>query len=261
MIVDVVWTYWQLTWVVVRCMQWRYTEHFYSASLRPLFVPSSHPIPLRVSLSISSLPRPFGAMPDARCPMWDVMRGMNWKKYCWFFYFWISSYMGPKSNKLISLEGASKQVSKKWTVTVSFHLFFVVWRKRTVLTISIGELMSYISLHLLYSSGLSLIKRLTTQSPKVSLCHCSWPEFFEGDCCRSFDVNWSNNLIKLFLMKISEDQPKQDLLQEEDAEGALRCHFRRASRSYELPSLKGVADEIQGTFTKPYLFFLLRKLA
>ena len=169
--------------------------------------------------------------------------------------------MGPKSNKLISLEGASKQVSKKWTVTVSFHLFFVVWRKRTVLTISIGELMSYISLHLLYHLGLSLIKRLTTQSPKVSLCHCSWPEFFEGDCCRSFDVNWSNNLIKLFLMKISEDQPKQDLLQEEDAEGALWCHFRRASRSYELPSLKGVADEIQGTFTKPYLFFLLRRLA
>ena len=182
--------------------------------------------------------------------------------------FEVSTWLSEIGSKLHNPFGTNsdglktvEQKSKKWTVTVSFHLFFVVWRKRTVLTISIGELMSYISLHLLYHSGLSLIKRLTTQSPKVSLCHCSWPEFFEGDCCRSFDVNWSNNLIKLFLMKISEDQPKQDLLQEEDAEGALWCHFRRASRSYELPSLKGVADEIQGTFTKPYLFFLLRRLA
>ena len=194
---------------------------------------SHHPIPLRVSLSIS------GPALLERCGEWTEKSFAD-------FYFWISSYMGPKSNKLISLEGASKQVSKKWTVTVSFHLFFVVWRKRTVLTISIGELMSYISLHLLYHSGLSLIKRLTTQSPKVSLCHCSWPEFFEGDCCRSFDVNWSNNLIKLFLMKISEDQPKQDLLQEEDEESSLRSDLCRASCPNELPTVQRFTDEIQG---------------
>ena len=53
-------------------------------------------------------------------------------------------------------------------------------------------------------------------------------------------------MTKLIICDFSETQPEQDLLSEEDEEGSLRSHLRRASCSHELPLVERLADEIQG---------------